>query len=581
MKRSLIALSVVVGLFSLLGLTGQPPEAIPPATGSAAFPGNRLSHTYYLQGLNHAYRNESADALKAFERAQKYDPESAMIAYQIGKMQLELGEVGSGVKTLTTAAELGKDNFEIQRYVAQVFLSVGQFGQAKTYLERALKLNVKWSDGYRILATIYEEEGNPLEAARTLERLLEHFPADSYLHLNVTRLYEQAQRPEEAVRHLESIRELALDEPELFLFIANIYSKAGRYDEAIENYRLYLLGNPDADRATVPLLAAYGKGGRLPDAISYFEERVAENPTSVSLRLLLGKAHLLNGQEKRAVEVWEEAIGAIPESDPDRIPKLLKLHYQIASHHEQKEDYEAAISTLQQAAGYPLSEVSDILLVHFRLGILQRLVGNYEDSAASFVKVLETIESLDEAKRAFPGAREMAKNARYSLAANYDLLGRDEEAEAELKKALEAAPDFSEANNYLAYFYAVRGKNLDEALELIGRALEKERSNAAFIDTLGWIYFKLERHEEALEKLIEADSLMDDPVIADHLGDTFGALGQTERAVEAWERSLEMARREAEKNGGRELDPSYRPEEVERKLEEAGRGRRPRGEGGE
>jgi len=572
-KRTLIALAVMIGLFSLLGSPGQPigsPEFVSSATDSATFPGNRKSHTYYLRGLSHYHSGERAEALKSFEKAQSYDPESAMIAYQIGKTQLELGEFGKAFESLNKAGEFGKGNFEIQRYVAQVYLSLGQFSRAAPYLENAIELNPKWSDGYRMLAGIYRQEGDTLAAARTLERLLEQFPADLFMHLNVAQFYVEADRAEEAVLHLESVKELAVDDPELFLFIASVYAKAGSYDDAIDNYRLHLLEYPEAERALIPLVAAYKKAGRLSDAIAYFSGRVAEDPASVSLRLLLGEVYALDGQEERGLEVWKQAIKDIPESDPDRVSKALRLHYRLASYYEEKEDYEAAIATLEQAAGYPPDETSDVLAINFQLGILHRLVGNYEESSTSFIKILEAVESLDEGGRT--AANEIAKNSRYNLAANYDLMGKDEQAEEELKKTLEKDPDFSEASNYLAYFYAVRGRNLDKALELVKRALEKEHSNAAFIDTLGWVYYKLGRYEEALEKLLEADSAIEDPVIADHLGDTFEALGQTDKAAEAWRRSLELAAQELEEDGSHGMDPSYQSKEVKRKLEEAMQG---------
>ncbi len=567
MKRTLIAVAVGAILLGVVEAGGQSPNSTDASTDSAVFPGNRLSHVYYLQGLSHYYNGEWAAALKAFKRAQRYDPESAMITYQIGRAELRSGQIAEGIRSLSKAAEIGRENFAIQQYVAELYLGAGQLEQAKPYLERALAIDPKWSDGYRKLAAVYQHEGDPSGAAGILERLLELFPGDSYLHLLVVQLYEQARRPDKALPHLESVKELAFDEPELFLVVANTYSKAGHYDEAIENYRFYLLDSPDSERGTVPLLAAYEKAERLPEAISYFEERVADNSASVGLRLLLGKAYILNEQEKEGIGAWQSAITDIPETDPERVSKALRLYYQIASYYEEKENYPAAISALEEAAGYPLTDVSDIFFVNFQLGTLYRLLEDYEASSASFLRVLEAVESLDEAKRDAPAVREMAKNSRYSLAANYDLMGKEDQAEAELKKTLEDAPDFSEANNYLAYFYAVRGRNLDRALELVERALQKERKNAAFLDTLGWIYFKMDKPEEALEHLIEADALMDDPVIADHLGDTYRALGRMEEAAEAWERSLGLARRESADGQG--MDPSYKSEDVERKLEKA------------
>jgi len=70
--------------------------------------------------------------------------------------------------------------------------------------------------------------------------------------------------------------------------------------------------------------------------------------------------------------------------------------------------------------------------------------------------------------------------------------------------------------------------------------LEKEPQNAAFIDSLGWVYYQQGRYEEALEKLKEAASKMDDPVIFDHVGDAYYKLNDKENALKYYEKALEM-----------------------------------------
>ena len=100
-------------------------------------------------------------------------------------------------------------------------------------------------------------------------------------------------------------------------------------------------------------------------------------------------------------------------------------------------------------------------------------------------------------------------------------------------------PKSAEALNYLAYMWAERGVTLDRALAYSIRSLDIEPENAAYLDTLGWIYYKQGQYELALAQLSKAFSLMaEDPTIADHLGDAYAALGKRESALTAWSKAF-------------------------------------------
>ncbi|HEU5394349.1 MAG TPA: tetratricopeptide repeat protein, partial [Candidatus Methylomirabilis sp.] len=96
--------------------------------------------------------------------------------------------------------------------------------------------------------------------------------------------------------------------------------------------------------------------------------------------------------------------------------------------------------------------------------------------------------------------------------------------------------------NYLGYMFAEEGIKLEESVALVNKALELEPENGAFIDSLGWAYFKLGRIDEALKELLQAVrySRRDDATIREHLGDTYLKKGMIQEAIREWERSLEL-----------------------------------------
>lgn len=120
-------------------------------------------------------------------------------------------------------------------------------------------------------------------------------------------------------------------------------------------------------------------------------------------------------------------------------------------------------------------------------------------------------------------------------------LGRWPEAEADLKRAVELAPEEPTALNYLGYSWAERGENLEEAFKLIEKAVELEPRSGAIIDSLGWAYYQRGQYQEAVGHLEKAGSLEPaDPTVTDHLGDVYYRLGRKLEATYQWRRALDL-----------------------------------------
>jgi tetratricopeptide (TPR) repeat protein len=124
----------------------------------------------------------------------------------------------------------------------------------------------------------------------------------------------------------------------------------------------------------------------------------------------------------------------------------------------------------------------------------------------------------------------------FQFGAASEQAGEHAAAERHLRKSLELNPDFAPAQNYLGYLWAERGERLEEALELIERAVGSEPGNAAYLDSLAWVLFKLDRPEDALAKVLESIEHLEEPdaTVQEHLGDIRARLGDTPGAVEAW-----------------------------------------------
>jgi Flp pilus assembly protein TadD len=136
----------------------------------------------------------------------------------------------------------------------------------------------------------------------------------------------------------------------------------------------------------------------------------------------------------------------------------------------------------------------------------------------------------------------------FARATTRERQGRWSEAEADLQRALELAPDQPDVLNYLGYTWVDRGERLQEGLAMIERAVEARPSSGAIIDSLGWAHFRLGDFETALNLLERAVALSPaDPVLNDHLGDAYWRVGRRTEARFQWRRALSLDPAEAER----------------------------------
>jgi Flp pilus assembly protein TadD len=116
-----------------------------------------------------------------------------------------------------------------------------------------------------------------------------------------------------------------------------------------------------------------------------------------------------------------------------------------------------------------------------------------------------------------------------------------ERAESVLKEIQKENPNNAVALNYIGYLLADRGVRLEEAVRYIKEALTLDPRNGAYLDSLGWAFFKMNDFENAEKHLLEADQLVkNDPTIVDHLGDLYYKLGDLTKAQSFWQKSVSI-----------------------------------------
>jgi len=130
----------------------------------------------------------------------------------------------------------------------------------------------------------------------------------------------------------------------------------------------------------------------------------------------------------------------------------------------------------------------------------------------------------------------------FARGAARERLGRWQDAESDLRRALEVSPDQPDVLNYLGYTWVDRGEHLQEGLTMIARAAELRPNSGAILDSLGWAHYQLGNYEEALVHLERAVELEPaDPILNDHLGDGYWRVGRRLEARFQWRRALTLS----------------------------------------
>ncbi len=187
---------------------------------------------------------------------------------------------------------------------------------------------------------------------------------------------------------------------------------------------------------------------------------------------------------------------------------------------------EAAIEVLTTLARtYP-----GMIDVQRQLGDLLRREEKYEAAITAYDAAIALLGLT-------PGPRDWSLF--YMRGIGHERQKRWDLANIDFRKALELQPDQPQVLNYMGYSMLERNENLDEALSMIERAVAAEPDSGYILDSLAWGYFQLARYDDAVVPMEKASLLEPlDPVVTDHLGDVYWAVGRTLEARFQWRRAL-------------------------------------------
>lgn len=533
--------------------------------------------------LDESYLRKAIEQYQKIVEKDSKDTESWLMLGRLHKLAQSSPEAEKAYKQ---ALENDPNNEDALTGLAMVYADLGDAKQAAELLKRAADKNPS-GRSLMSLASTYEQMREYALAAETLKKAIEVSPANAAeLKRALARDLMLSDQSDQA---LKAYLDLAAEEPkdpEVQLRISQIYRQKKDFAKAREagNKAKELDPNSLEIRySDVNLLEAEGKNA---EAIALLKEIVdstakksysaSERGNRVVLLERLGSMYRANEQFTPAVETFKQ----IADVDPDMASRgslQIVETYRIAKDFAKAEnEAKAALaknSSDRAMRGMYAALLADQGKTEAAISEMKKLISDKADRETwiSMAQVYEKAKryadmakAIDEAEKLAQG-KEEKEGIIFMRGAMYEKQKKYDEAEAEFRKVLAASPDNAAALNYLGYMLADRNVRLQEALELIKKALDNDPGNGAYLDSLGWVYYRLGRYPEAEAQLkLALDKTSRDPTVHDHLGDVYYKQGKIREAIGQWQASL----KEWETTASAEQEP-VEIARVQKKLEGA------------
>jgi tetratricopeptide (TPR) repeat protein len=488
--------------------------------------------TKLLLGGLYAYNHDSAKAEAEFKEAQKIDANSEEVVLNMARLYSEEGDPQRAVDTLS-AVPIDDRTPRMELYLGESLGQLKKWKEAAAAYRRSLDIDPDNPDAERGLANALLEDDQLDEALKALNALVAADPSDAQSQIHIAEIERSQGRYDDALASLQKVKSLTQDSPELNYDVnyneALVYDAQGKYDQATKILMdlVDATSHPEGKYSDPEKQNRYLFLNRL--GIIYREENKTAEAEAVYKQIVaLGGDYADSGyggeiDSYRDGHQWKDALAAAAEA-AKAAPKDHSVQLMYASQLTDmgQVDEGIALAKAQLSGGADDREV--------------------EESLAGIYVRLKRFKEADEAigKAEALATKPNEKFAVLFLRGDYyDRQKMYDRAEVEFRKALTIDPQDPGVLNYLGYMLADEGQKLPDALKMIRRAVELEPQKGEYLDSLGWVYFKMGQYAQAEENLRKANERINtDPTIHDHLGEVYEKTGDLKMAVAQWERSM-------------------------------------------
>lgn len=521
-----------------------------PGAGDDQSRNKALQH--FVDGSVYDTKGEYAKAILEYQDALRYDQDPA-IYFALSKSYTRLNKHSLAIEAAREAVRRAPDELTYQRNLADAYAAAFDYDSAARVFEEILGRDSSQLDVWFNLARIYQTR-KPLRALEVYEQILDRFGPDWEVLLQTADIYNKLGKFDKAAAALKEMSRLDPSNQELKRTLGQTYVRARQFEDALAVYnelRELSPGNLDVQADIAGVYLAKGEYAR---AAREFDAILASDSVNTDMKIHIGELYFLEmGKdstlapvarslfEKIAAEQPDDwrpfwflgAIGSMTRDDSltvrsfQRVTELASWNADawvyLSSVFLGSNNYAEVVRILEAA----VRVLPDDFRVNFFLGISYSRLNRNIDAA----RVLERARQLN--------PKDLDAIAQLALV--YDTMKRYEESDALYDEALRLDPENHLVLNNYAYSLAERGLRLDRALEMSRKAVDAQPDNPSYLDTIGWIYYRLGNYPEAERYVKLAIGKGEvNAVVYEHLGDIYYRMNQKDLALEHWNMALKL-----------------------------------------
>lgn len=518
-------------------------------------PDKKKNATYFSNGLQSKYREDTEGAIRNFEQALRFMPNDDASMFELSEQYYNAGRIEEAFQMIQKAVKVDPENKWYQMRLGLFYRNLDQYDD---FIKLYEKLTKQYPEDLDMLSelieaylvtenygkalekmdlleqnvgtneiiteqrlNVYKRQGNNKRVISELEKLIAQNPENVRYYGMLAQVYAEMGKDKEALKLYEKIKEVNPSEPYINISLMEFYEKSGDQEKAFQEL-LGAIRNKNLDLATKANIWEYWMGkneksNQIDEQARQCGEAFMEtHPDNKLGYLILGSYYMTKQNSVKSKELSLKTL-ALDSTDFYSWQNLIVSESRL-------EDNEAvrdhAISALKY---YPMQPV-----FYWYAGVANAVLDNNEDA----------VIYLEKGRRYTSDKMQMSEFDAF-LGDIYHQQGEDTKAFDAYDRTLRNNPDNALVLNNYAYYLSLRGERLEEALEMAIRANELEPDNVYYTDTYAWVLYKLGRYKEAEKMMKKCLGLEKDPSGAnlEHYGDILFKLGKTDEAKTYWNKA--------------------------------------------
>jgi len=490
-------------------------------------PDKKKNATYFSNGLQSKYREDTQGAIRNFEQALQFMPDDAASMFELSEQYYNVGRLEDAFNMIQQAANLEPDNKWYQLRLGQFYRNLEQYDDLITLYEGLTALYPNDLEMLSDLIDAYLLTQQYDKALRKMDLLEQQVGENEVITEQRLNVLKRQNNTKKLIAELEKLIEQNPENLRYYGMLAQVYAESGKNKEALRTYERMKELNPNDPYINISLLEFYEKNGDKGKAFNELLAAIRNKSLDLNTKANIYDYWMNNNQGSPTVDEEARQCGeAFLETHPD-----IKLGYLIlGSYYLVKMDASQSKAMYQRSLSIDSTDFlswQNLIISESRLNeneaVRQHAIAAlkyypmqpvfywYAGVASAVQKMNDDAITYLEKGRKYATDKLQQANFDAFLGDLYHEQGEEEKAFEAYERTLRNDPDNVLVLNNYAYFLALKGQDLDKALEMSTKAVTIEPDSPTYLDTHAWVLYMRGEYKEAEKHMKKALKLLKEP----------------------------------------------------------------------